>query len=256
MTNYETILVEKRESVAILTINRPDKLNALSSKVHAEGVDALEKLRKDNEIRVLVITGAGEKSFIAGADIYEMKDLDAKGAEKEHRLTHFANQAIRDCPVPVIARINGYCLGFGMELAASCDIRIGADHSRFGMPEVRVGIPSGMEAALLPRLIGWGKAVELVLTGDVIGAAEAHRIGFLQRLTSAAALEAEVEKCISSILAGGAHVMRLQKRLLEDWEKLPLSEAIEEGIRACVRARETDEPRQMMQAFLGRKRAP
>ena len=196
------------------------------------------------------------RSFIAGADIHEMKDLDAKGAEKEHRLTHIANQAIRDCPVPVIARINGYCLGFGMELAASCDIRIGADHSKFGMPEVRVGVPSGMEAALLPRLVGWGKAVELVLTGDVIDAAEAHRIGFLQRQTSAALLDAEVEKCIASILSGGAHVMRLQKRLLEDWEKLPVSEAIEEGIRACVRARETDEPRQMMQAFLERKKAP
>lgn len=242
--------------VAFLTVNNPDKRNALGMAGKQQIAAAFNDLSRDAALRAVVITGAGERSFIAGADIHEMKDLDAKGAEKEHRLTHIANQAIRDCPVPVIARINGYCLGFGMELAASCDIRIGADHSKFGMPEVRVGVPSGMEAALLPRLVGWGKAVELVLTGDVIDAAEAHRIGFLQRLTSAALLDAEVEKCIASILSGGAHVMRLQKRLLEDWEKLPVSEAIEEGIRACVRARETDEPRQMMQAFLERKKAP
>ena len=205
--------------------------------------------------QVVVITGAGERSFIAGADIHEMKDLDAAGAEHEHRLTHIANQAIRDCPVPVIARINGYCLGFGMELAASCDIRIGVDSAKFGMPEVRVGIPSGMEAALLPKLIGWGKAVELVLTGDVIDAREAYRIGYLQRMVCANELDGEVEKCLASILAGGARVMRLQKRLHNDWEKLPVADAIEAGIQACVRARDTDEPRRMMQAFIDRQKS-
>lgn len=242
--------------VAFLTVNNPDRRNALGMAGKQAIAKAFNELSRDATLRAVVITGAGEKSFIAGADIHEMKDLDATGAEKEHRLTHIANQAIRDCPVPVIARINGYCLGFGMELAASCDIRIGADHAKFGMPEVRVGIPSGMEAALLPRLVGWGKAMELVLTGDVIDAAEAHRIGFLQRMVSAAALDAEIEKCITSLLAGGAHVMRMQKRLAKDWEELPLSESIEAGIRACVRARETDEPRHMMQAFLDRKKAP
>lgn len=240
--------------VAYLTVNNPARRNALGIAGKRAIADAFSRLAKDEQLRAVVITGAGDRSFVAGADILEMKDLDAAGAEHEHRLTHIANQAIRDCPVPVIARVNGYCLGFGMELAASCDIRIGAVNAKFGMPEVRVGVPSGMEAALLPQLIGAGKAAELVLTGDIIDAAEAHRIGFLQRLVPADQLDAEVERCIASVLAGGARVMRLQKALLRDWEQLPIPEAIEAGIAACVRARETDEPRRMMQAFIDRKK--
>lgn len=240
--------------VAYLTVNNPARRNALGMAGKRVIADTLKRLSQDDMLRAVVITGAGDKSFIAGADIHEMKDLDAAGAGVEHRLTHLANQAIRNCPVPVIARVNGYCLGFGMELAAACDIRIGADHSKFGMPEVRVGIPSGMEAALLPLLIGHGKAAELVLTGDIIDATEAHRIGFLQRLVSAEQLDAEVERCVTSILAGGARVMRSQKALLRDWEQLPLNEAIEAGINACVRARDSDEPRRMMQAFIDRKK--
>jgi enoyl-CoA hydratase len=250
-------LIEHRvdaRGVATVTVNNPGKRNALGMQGKREIAAAFATLSRDDTLRAVVITGAGDTSFIAGADMHEMKDLDAAGADREHRLTHTANQSIRDCPVPVLARINGYCLGFGMELAAACDIRIGAMHAKFGMPEVRVGIPSGMEAALLPRLIGWGKAAELVLTGDLIDAAEAHRIGFLQRLAPAAELDAAVEHCVASLLAGGARVLRLQKALLRDWEQLPLPEAIEAGIQACVRARDSDEPRRMMQAFIDRKK--
>lgn len=249
--------IEQRSAGAIawLSVNNPQRRNALGMAGKRAIADAFNALATEESLRAVVITGAGERSFIAGADINEMKDLDAAGAEHEHHLTHIANQAIRDCPVPVIARVNGYCLGFGMELAAVCDIRIGADNAKFGMPEVRVGIPSGMEAALLPRLIGWGKAAELVLTGDVIDADEAYRIGFLQRLVPAAQLDAEVERCLTSLLAGGARVMRLQKALLRDWEQLPIPEAIEAGIAACVRARDTDEPRRMMQAFIDRQKS-
>lgn len=239
--------------IAYLTVNNPARRNALGMAGKQAIAQTFKQLSQDEQLRAVVITGAGDQSFIAGADIHEMKDLDTAGAEHEHRLTHVANQSIRNCPVPVIARVNGYCLGFGMELAAACDIRIGAEHSKFGMPEVRVGIPSGMEAALLPLLIGFGKAAELVLTGDIIDAHEAHRIGFLQRLVSAEQLDAEVERCVTSILAGGARVMRAQKALIRDWEQLPLPEAIEAGIAACVRARDTDEPRRMMQAFIDRK---
>jgi enoyl-CoA hydratase/carnithine racemase len=155
--------------------------------------------------------------------------------------------------VPVIARINGYCLGAGMELAASCDLRAASDHAKFGMPEVRVGLPSGMEAALLPRLIGWGKAAELVLTGDVIDAAEAHRIGFVQRLVPAAGLDAAVEGWIASLFASGPRAVRLQKGLLRDWERMSIADAVQQGIRACVAARDTDEPKRLMEAFLARK---
>ena len=240
--------------VAYVTVNNPAKRNTLGIPGKRAIAETFGKLAKDDALRCAVITGAGEKSFIAGADIAEMKDLDAEQALIEHSLTHTANESIRLLPVPVIARVNGWCLGFGMELAASCDMRIGVDTAKFGMPEVRVGIPSGMEANLLPALIGWGKTAELVLTGDIIDAAEAFRCGFLQKLVPAAQLDAAVEKMVASILLGGPRAIRLQKPLLRDWERLSIAEGIQQGIRACVAARGTDEPRRMMEAFITRKR--
>lgn len=239
--------------IAWLTVNNPARRNALGIAGKRAIVAAFTELSRNERLRAAVITGAGDKSFIAGADIHEMKDLDAAGAKVEHSLTHEANAAIRALPVPVIARINGWCLGFGMELAAACDLRVAADTAKFGMPEVRVGIPSGMEAALLPRLVGWGKASELVYTGDIIDAPEAHRIGFLQAMTPTEGLDTHVGRWLDSILLGGSRVMRLQKALLRDWERLPLDAAIQAGIRACVEARSTDEPRRMMAAFINRK---
>lgn len=240
--------------VAYVTVNNPEKRNTLGMPGKRAIAETFDRLAQDEGVRVAVITGAGDKSFIAGADIAEMKDLDAKEAEAEHTLTHVANESIRRFPVPVIARINGWCLGFGMELAAACDMRIGAETARFGMPEVRVGIPSGMEAVLLPPLIGWGKALELIYTGDLMDAHEAHRCGFLQKVVPVAELDAAVEKMVSSVLLGGARAMRLQKALIRDWERMSVTDAIWQGIRACVEARSTDEPRRMMEAFLSRKR--
>ena len=216
--------------------------------------DTFNLLAKNERIRVAVITGAGDKSFISGADIAEMKDLNAEQAEVEHTLTHVANESIQMFPVPVIARINGWCLGFGMELAAACDMRIGVDTAKFGMPEVRVGIPSGMEAVLLPPLVGWGKAAELIYTGDIIDAHEAHRCGYLQKVVTAAELESAVEKMVASVMLGGPRAMRLQKALIRDWQRMSLTDSVWQGIRACVAARETDEPKRMMTAFMNRKR--
>ena len=240
--------------VAYLTINNPGKRNALGMPGKRAIADCFSSLARDESVRVAVITGAGDKSFIAGADIAEMKDLDAKQAEVEHTLTHVANESIQMFPVPVIARINGWCFGFGMELAAACDIRVGVDTAKFGMPEVRVGIPSGMEAVLLPGLIGWGKSAELIYTGDIIDAQEAFRCGFLQKLVPASELDGAVEKLVSSILLGGPRAIRLQKALMRDWQRMSLTDGIWQGIRACVAARETDEPRRMMEAFINRKR--
>jgi enoyl-CoA hydratase len=240
--------------IAYITVNNPAKRNTLGMPGKRAIAATFSVLAKNDKLRVAVITGAGDKSFIAGADIAEMKDLDAEQAEVEHTLTHVANESIQMLPVPVIARINGWCLGFGMELAAACDMRIGVDTAKFGMPEVRVGIPSGMEAVLLPALIGWGKAAELIYTGDIIDAHEAHRCGFLQKVVSAEELDAAVEKMVSSVLLGGPRAMRLQKALIRDWQRMSQTDAVWQGIRACVAARETDEPRRMMQAFIDRKR--
>jgi enoyl-CoA hydratase len=240
--------------IAYLTANNPAKRNAIGIPGKRAIVAAFRRLCEDEKLRAVVLTGAGDKSFIAGADIAEMKDLTRDEAEEEHTLTHHACDAIRQCAVPVIARINGYCLGAGMELAASCDLRAAADHAKFGMPEVRVGIPSGMEAALLPSIVGWGRAAELVLTGDIFDAREAYEFGFLQKLVPAAELDVTIEKWIRSILVSGPRAVRLQKKLMRDWERLPLDDAIQAGIQACLEARRTDEPKRMMEAFLTRKK--
>lgn len=240
-------------SVAWVTVSNPAQRNALGIVGKQRIAQAFGELARDETLRVAILTGAGEKSFIAGANLAEMKDLDARGAEQEHTWTHRACEAIRSLPVPVIARINGYCFGAGMELAASCDMRAGVETAKFGMPEVRFGIPSGMEACLLPQLIGWGKTRELVFTGDHIDAVEARRCGFLEKLVPAGALDSAVEEWVTSILAGGPRAMRLQKALLRDWERMPISEAVQAGIRACVNARDSDEPRRLMEAFLQRK---
>jgi enoyl-CoA hydratase/carnithine racemase len=250
------VRLEVREAghAAYVTVNNPEKRNALGIAGKKALTEVFTQLAKDKILRVAVLTGAGDRSFIAGADIAEMKDLKPKGAKEEHTWTHRACEAIRSLPVPVIARVNGYCFGAGMEIAAACDVRVGASTAKFGMPEVRFGIPSGMEACLLPQLIGWGKTRELVYTGDHIDSTEAHRCGFLEKLVDPASLDAGVEQWISSILAAGPRAIRLQKKLVRDWERMTIEQAIQAGIRACVKARETDEPQRLMAAFLERKK--
>jgi enoyl-CoA hydratase/carnithine racemase len=250
-----TRVVEREAGrVAHVTVNNPGKRNALGIAGKKRLAAAFRELARDKRLRVAVLTGAGERSFIAGADIAEMKDLTPAGAKVEHTWTHRACDAIRRLPVPVIARINGYCFGAGMELAAACDMRIGVATAKFGMPEVRFGIPSGMEACLLPQLIGWGKTRELVYTGEHIDAGEARRCGFLEELVEGPALDAGVERWVAAILAAGPRAIRLQKKLVRDWERMTIGEAIQAGIRACVAARRTDEPRRLMEAFLARTR--
>jgi enoyl-CoA hydratase/carnithine racemase len=240
--------------VATVTVDNPEKRNALGLAGKKELAGAFRKLARDRALRVAVLTGAGDRSFIAGADIAEMRDLTPRQAHEVHAWVHRTCEAIRALPVPVIARINGYCFGAGMEIAASCDMRIGVTTAKFGMPEVRFGIPSGMEACLLPQLIGWGKTRELVFTGDHIDAAEAHRIGFLEKLAEPAGLDAGVGQWVSSILAAGPRAVRLQKALVRDWERMTIKQAVQAGIRACTEARRTDEPKRLMAAFLERKK--
>ena len=240
--------------IAHVTVNNPEKRNALGIAGKQQLAQAFQRLAQDKLLRVAVLTGAGDRSFIAGADLAEMKDLTAKGARKEHTWTHRACEAIRTLPVPAIARVNGYCFGAGMEIAASCDMRIGITTAKFGMPEVRFGIPSCMEACLLPQLIGWGKTRELVYTGDHIDATEAHRCGFLEKLVEPSALDAGVDEWVTSILAAGPRAIRLQKKLVRDWERMSIAQAVQAGIRACTAARRTDEPKRLMSAFLERRR--
>lgn len=241
--------------IARVTFNNPAKRNALGVEGKALFIATMARLAEGESLRAVVITGAGGKSFVGGTDLSQMKGFDLEAARASCLKTHQACDAVRMCPVPVIARINGWCLGSGMEIAACADLRVGVESARFGMPEVRFGIPSGMEACVLPRLVGWGKAVELVLTGAQIDAAEARAIGFLQKLVPADGLDDAVESWLASILACGPRAIRIQKRLNQDWERMTITDAARAGMQAYVDSFRSDEPNRLMTAFLNRRRA-
>jgi len=256
-TNIVKVRLEDRPAgqVAYVTVDNVERRNRLGKSGKDELAAAFSKLAANENLRVAVLTGGGDKSFIAGSDISEMRDQDVAGQREVGTKTHLACDAIRQTPVPVLARINGYCLGSGMELAAACDMRAAADHAKFGMPEVKFGLPSGMEACLLPLLLGWGKTNEIVLTGEMMDAQEAYRCGFLERLVPAAGLDAAIEKWVAAICAAGPRAVRLQKALVRDWERMSIRDAIHQGIRVCAEARTTDEPVRLMQAFMDRKKS-
>ena len=241
--------------VARLTIDRAAKLNALDPPTIRALNAAATRIAEDANLRAAVITGAGDRAFVGGADVDTMAQLDQPGAETFITELHRAIAAVRAIPVPVIARINGYCLGAGLELAAACDLRVASSHAVFGMPEVRVGMPSVIEAALLPRLVGWGQASRLLLLGENIDAAEARAIGLIEKAVPPADLDAAVEGWIDAILAAGGDAVRLQKALMRQWERLPLDAAIEAGIASFRASFSGEEPHRMLRSFLARRRA-
>ena len=245
----------RQGTIATVTVDNPLRLNILNTPLITQLIEAVDALSQDARLRVVILTGAGERAFIGGADIREMAGLDRTTASAFIARLHRACLALRSLRVPVIARIRGYCLGAGLEIAASCDLRAAAAGSSFGMPEVKVGVPSVIEAALLPRLVGRGKARELVLTGESISAEEALQCGLVQKVVAPGDLDKAVEDWVGSILSAGPEAIRLQKTLLRQWENLPLDEAIERGIETFAEAYHTDEPRLLMQRFLDRKRS-
>lgn len=183
MIMYKTLIYEKKDNIGVLTINRPDKLNALSNELTEELKQFLNDAERDAGLRVLVITGAGEKAFVAGADINELVVRDGIMGRDVSRFRQDLFARIENLPIPVIAAVNGYALGGGLELALACNIRIASEKAQFGAPEVKLGIiPGDGGTQRLPRLIGLGRAMELVLTGDFIDATEAYRIGLVNRV--------------------------------------------------------------------------
>lgn len=242
--------------LARVAIDRQAKLNTLTPGLMRRFIAELGALGARDDLRAVVLTGEGPKAFVGGADIATMAAIgDGAGAEAFIRLVHGCCAAVRDCPVPVLARVNGWTLGAGLELAAACDLRIAAEHARFGMPEVRVGIPSVVEAALLPGLIGWGRTRRLLLLGETIDAAEAAAWGLVERVVAPEALDAAVEDWVAHLCAAGPRAIRTQKALIRRWEDLPATAAIEAGIAAFAKAWDSDEPRRMMRGFLDRPRA-
>ena len=242
-------------SVAYLTIDNRSKLNTLDRALMTEFIAAVDALAAREDLRALVLTGAGDKAFIGGADIPEMAALDRDSARDFITLVHRTCDRLRRLPVPVIARIDGYALGAGLEVAVSCDLRVASTRARFGMPEVKVGIPSVVEAALIPGLIGFGRARRLLMLGEAIDAETALHWGLVERVAAPDALDREVETITAALFAAGAQAVRRQKALMREWERLPLDAAIAAGIDAFVRAFDTDEPRRLLSAFTDRKRS-
>ena len=240
--------------VVRLTICNAGSLNILGSAVINGVREGLEVLAADRQIRVLIIAGQSEKSMIGGADIKEMAKLDSASAEKVITRLRDLCETVRAFPSPVIARMPGWCLGGGLEVAAACDFRIAAQDAKFGMPEVRVGIPSVIHAALLPRLIGWGRARWLVMTAENIDAATALAWGLIDVVAPEGGLDAAVDRTVKTLLECGPEALRSQKALLRQWEELPLKQSVDLSIGVFGRSFLTDEPHRLMQGFIDRKR--
>jgi enoyl-CoA hydratase len=230
-------------SVAFVTLDNAAKLNVLSTPLMEGFAAAMARLSEQHDLRAVVLTGAGQRAFVGGADVNEMARLETPEAARAFiTRVHRCCAAVRDCPVPVIARIGGWTLGAGLELAAACDLRVAVDTARFGMPEVKLGIPSVVEAALLPGLVGWGRTREMLLLGETFDAAAALAMGLVDAVFPLAMLDAAVDARLTALLANGARAVRLQKALIRRWEDLPLEDAVAAGIDAFAAAFETDEP--------------
>jgi enoyl-CoA hydratase/carnithine racemase len=245
----------KQGHIAYVTIDNVRRLNVMNGALMDALAETLAKLAGDEALRAVVLTGAGPKAFTAGADINEMATIDNAATARAFIMRlHRCCDAIRNLPVPVIARIHGYCFGGGLEIAAACDVRIASEAATFGMQEVKIGIPSVIEAALLPALIGWGRTREILYLGETFSAADALAWRLVERVVPAAALDQAVEDWIGKLLTSAPRAVRLQKRLIRQWEDLPLSAAVAAGIDAFAASYETGEPITMMRGFLEAKR--
>lgn len=255
MNDIGTVTVRREETeagtIARLTLSHEAKRNAVSPGVIRGLTTAAAELTGDPDIRIVIVEGAGTRAFSAGADVRVLAGLDPEGARTFITSLHEAINAVRRLPVPVIAALRGYCFGAAMELAAACDMRIADTTLLAGMPEVRVGIPSVIEACLLPRLIGWGRTSELLLTGRNIDAEEALRIGFVERITSPETLDEALGEWIDMILGCGPAAIRSQKSVMQAWETDERT-SISASIDAFAAAYQTDEPARALTALTRR----
>jgi enoyl-CoA hydratase len=254
MPEYQNITVDKRGAIAVLTINRPDKLNALNKTVHAEGVAALDELRKDASVRVVVITGSGPKSFIAGADISEFAGqtpVTQRGLFLER--TFF--NSIDTFPKPVIAMINGFCLGGGNELALACDIRIAGENARFAQPEINLGIMCGGGGTQrLTRLIGEGRAMEMVLTGDMIDAQTALKFGLVTAVHPAEELEAKTMELAGKIAEKAPIALQMSKEAVKFASRSNLDEGLRREVDLFAICFSTEDKEEGVAAFLEKRK--
>jgi enoyl-CoA hydratase len=252
---YESILIERRDRVATITINRPEKRNALNIQTRAEGAAALDELSQDDSVRVVIFTGAGDKAFVAGADIAEFAGRTAL-AQRAIMLDRGLFNAVDTFPKPVIAMVNGYCLGGGCELALACDIRIASETASFGQPEINLGIiPGGGGTQRLTRLVGEGKAMEMILTGEIINAQEAFRLGLANHVVPADQLQAKTMEVANRIAEKSPVALRLAKEAVKAASRSNLGEGLRREVDLFALCFSSEDKDEGVNAFLEKRKA-
>ena len=251
----ENILLDRLGRIARITINRPDKLNALNIKTRQELAEALDELRVDDEIRVVVITGAGEKAFVAGADINEFAGRTAVQQRTVMKARSIFTAA-EDFPKPLIAMINGFCLGGGCELALSCDIRIAGERARFGQPEINLGIiPGGGGTQRLTHLIGEGKAMQMILTGEMIDAQEAWRLGLVNEDHPVDQVEEKTMEMAPKIAEKSPIALSMAKTAVKNAARMNLREGLDSEIDLFALCFSSEDKEEGVRAFIEKRKA-
>lgn len=245
--------VDRAQGVVRCTLDRPP-LNLFDPDVIAALHETFGALSRDDSVRAVVLGGAG-RAFTGGMDVHVLRDLDVTSAKTLISSLCAAIDAVHRAPFPVIAAVNGPCLGAGFELALACDLRVAAAGAVFGLPEVRVGVPSVIQAALLPSLIGPGRAAEMLLLGTSVTAAQALEWGLVNRVVEGQALGAAVDELLDALARCAPGAVRLQKELIIRWRETDLPSAVQAGVNAFATAYASREPREGAEAFLA-KRAP
>jgi enoyl-CoA hydratase len=240
--------------IVTLTIDRPQVRNTLTPALIHQLTQAIRQWSADDAIRLIVLTGRGDRAFVGGVDVHSFIGMTPEGGENFITALHHCFRALRHSEKIVIASINGFTLGAGLELAASCDLRIASDQAFFGMPEVKVGLPSVIEAAYLPRLVGLGRAAEIVYTGEMIDAREAQRIGLVNRVVPHERLREATLEMAQTILANAPGAIRLQKRVVRLWTETSFDDSIQGAIKLFRQSFESPEPHEGAKAFLEKRK--
>lgn len=253
---FNNLLIEKDSGIALVTINRPKALNALNAETLNELSQAFAALGTDNSIKVIILTGSGDKAFVAGADISFMRDLNAIEGRKFALLGQRVFSEIENLPKPVIAAINGFTLGGGCELAMSCDIRIASEKGKFGQPEVNLGVIPGFAGTQrLPRLVGKGIAKEMLYTGDMIGANDAYRIGLVNKVVPSEQLLDSAKELAQKIASKSTVTLRLCKEAVNEGLEMDLAKAIAHEANLFGLCFATEDQKEGMSAFLEKRPA-
>jgi len=253
---YKTLLYEKKDNVAVVTLNRPDKLNALNSEVYSELYDAFNEAEKDDAVRVVVLTGSGEKAFGAGSDVAEMQNMNTLDIQKFMATIRKTSDFIYNLTKPTIAAIHGYALGGGCELSMCCDMRIASEKARFGQPEINLGlIPGASGTQRLPRLIGAAKAKEMIFTGDMIDAATASTLGLVNKVVPVEKLMEEAMALATKIASKSGPVLAMAKMAINHGLNTDIASGLDMEAKCDALCFATYDRKEGMDAFIEKRKA-